>query len=95
MERSGLQSRTATCCRRVPPERDEAFNSWYGKRKSDGRANPPGYRKKNYDDNQGRLQRLEHPEDRSRHVCAVDDRVATAVFLANGRLVLDHLTRNV
>ncbi|ERG90320.1 MAG: putative transposase, partial [Haloquadratum walsbyi J07HQW1] len=39
---------------RVLEELAEAFNSWEETRKSDTRANPPGYRKKNYYDQQGR-----------------------------------------
>ena len=39
----GLHSQSS---QRVLEELAEAFNSWYGKRKSDDRANPPGYRKK-------------------------------------------------
>src|SRR6056297_663747 len=45
----GLHSQSS---QRVLEELAEAFNSWYGKRKSDSRANPPGYRKKNYYDQQ-------------------------------------------
>jgi len=54
----GLHSQSS---QRVLEELAEAFNSWYGKRKSDSRANPPGYRKKNYYDQQGRLVHKEHP----------------------------------
>ena len=54
----GLHSQSS---QRVLEELAEAFNSWYGKRKSDDRANPPGYRKKNYYDNQGRRVHEEHP----------------------------------
>jgi len=54
----GLHSQSS---QRVLEELAEAFNSWYGKRKADGRANPPGYRKKNYYDSQGRRVHEEHP----------------------------------
>ncbi|MFC7164729.1 RNA-guided endonuclease InsQ/TnpB family protein [Halospeciosus flavus] len=54
----GLHSQSS---QRVLEELAEAFNSWYGKRKSDDRANPPGYRKKNYYDSQGRRVHEEHP----------------------------------
>ncbi|CCC41637.1 RNA-guided endonuclease InsQ/TnpB family protein [Haloquadratum walsbyi] len=54
----GLHSQSS---QRVLEELAEAFNSWYGKRKSDTRANPPGYRKKNYYDQQGRRVHEEHP----------------------------------
>ncbi|MFP9061640.1 RNA-guided endonuclease InsQ/TnpB family protein [Natrialbaceae archaeon A-chndr2] len=54
----GLHSQSS---QRVLEELAEAFNSWYGKRKSDDRANPPGYRKKNYYDQQGRRVHEEHP----------------------------------
>ena len=54
----GLHSQSS---QRVLEELAEAFNSWYGKRKSDSRANPPGYRKKNYYDQQGRRVHEEHP----------------------------------
>jgi len=54
----GLHSQSS---QRVLEELAEAFNSWYGKRKSDSRANPPGYRKKKYYDQQGRLVHKEHP----------------------------------
>jgi putative transposase len=54
----GLHSQSS---QRVLEELAEAFNSWYGKRKNDARANPPGYRKKNYYDNQGRRVHEEHP----------------------------------
>ncbi|MDR9381236.1 MAG: transposase, partial [Natronomonas sp.] len=54
----GLHSQSS---QRVLEELAEAFNSWYKKRKSDNRANPPGYRKKNYYDNQGRRVHEEHP----------------------------------
>jgi putative transposase len=54
----GLHSQSS---QRVLEELAEAFNSWYGKRESDSRANPPGYRKKNYYDDQGRRVHEEHP----------------------------------
>ncbi|WP_226479773.1 RNA-guided endonuclease InsQ/TnpB family protein [Natrinema amylolyticum] len=54
----GLHSQSS---QRVLEELAEAFNSWYGKRKSDSRANPPGYRKKNYYDSKGRRVHEEHP----------------------------------
>jgi len=54
----GLHSQSS---QRVLEELAEAFNSWDGKRKSDSRANPPGYRKKNYYDQQGRRVHEEHP----------------------------------
>ncbi len=54
----GLHSQSS---QRVLEELAEAFNSWYGKRKSDDRANPPGYRKKNYYDDKGRRVHEEHP----------------------------------
>ena len=54
----GLHSQSS---QRVLEELAEAFNSWYGKRKSDDRANSPGYRKKNYYDNKGRRVHEEHP----------------------------------
>jgi putative transposase len=54
----GLHSQSS---QRVLEELAEAFNSWYEKRKSDSRANPPGYRKQNYYDNQGRRVHEEHP----------------------------------
>ena len=54
----GLHSQSS---QRVLEELAESFNSWYGKRKSDNRANPPGYRKKNYYDKQGRRVHEEHP----------------------------------
>jgi putative transposase len=46
---------------RVLEELAEAINVWYEKRKSDSRANPPGYRKKTYYDDQGRRVHEEHP----------------------------------
>ncbi|KTG08981.1 transposase [Haloprofundus marisrubri] len=54
----GLHSQSS---QRVLEELAEAFNSWFGKRKSDDRANPPGYRKKNYYDNDGNRVHEEHP----------------------------------
>jgi putative transposase len=54
----GLHSQSS---QRVLEELAEAFNSWYGKRKTDKRANPPGYRKKNYYDDHGRRVHEEHP----------------------------------
>jgi putative transposase len=54
----GLHSQSS---QRLLEELAEAFNSWYGKRKSDSRANPPGYRKRNYYDDQGRRVHEEHP----------------------------------
>ncbi|WP_096391731.1 RNA-guided endonuclease InsQ/TnpB family protein [Halopenitus persicus] len=54
----GLHSQSS---QRVLEELAEAFNSWKEKRKFDDRANPPGYRKKNYYDNQGRRVHEEHP----------------------------------
>jgi putative transposase len=54
----GLHSQSS---QRVLEELAEAFNSWHGKRKSDNRANPPGYRKKNYYDNDGNRVHEEHP----------------------------------
>ena len=54
----GLHSQSS---QRVLEELAEAVNSWYGKRKSDNRANPPGYRKKNYYDTEGRRVHEEHP----------------------------------
>ena len=54
----GLHSQSS---QRVLEELAEAFNSWYGKRKSDNRANPPSYRKKNYYDQEGRRVHEEHP----------------------------------
>ncbi len=54
----GLHSQSS---QRVLEELAEAFNSWYGKRKSDSRSNPPGYRKKNYYDDLGRRVHEEHP----------------------------------
>ena len=54
----GLHSQSS---QRVLEELAEAFNSWYEKRKVDSRANPPGYRKKNYYDSDGRRVHEEHP----------------------------------
>jgi len=54
----GLHSQSS---QKVLEELSEAFNSWYETRESDDRANPPGYRKKNYYDNQGRRVHEEHP----------------------------------
>jgi len=54
----GLHSQSS---QRVLEELAEAFNSWYKKRKSDSRSNPPGYRKKNYYDTEGRRVHEEHP----------------------------------
>jgi len=54
----GLHSQSS---QRVLEELAEAFNSWYETRKSDDRANPPGYRKKNYYDSEGRRVHEEHP----------------------------------
>ena len=55
---NGLHSQSS---QRVLEELAEAFNSWYETRKSDSRANPPGYRKRNYYDQQGRRVHEEHP----------------------------------
>ncbi|WP_458210616.1 RNA-guided endonuclease InsQ/TnpB family protein [Haladaptatus sp. NG-SE-30] len=54
----GLHSQSS---QRVLEELAEAFNSWYGNRKTDSRANPPGYRKRNYYDNAGNRVHEEHP----------------------------------
>jgi putative transposase len=54
----GLHSQSS---QRVLEELAEAVNSWKEKRKSDNRANPPGYRKKNYYDSGGRRVHEEHP----------------------------------
>ncbi|MGQ4554668.1 RNA-guided endonuclease TnpB family protein [Halobellus sp. GM3] len=54
----GLHSQSS---QRVLEELAEAFNSWYGKRKNDSRANPPGYRKRNYYDDHGNRVHEEHP----------------------------------
>jgi putative transposase len=55
---NGLHSQSS---QRVLEELAEAFNSWYKTRESDSRANPPGYRKRNYYDQQGRRVHEEHP----------------------------------
>ena len=52
----GLHSQSS---QRVLEELAEAFNSWYGS--DDDRDNPPGYRKKNYYDDEGRRVHEEHP----------------------------------
>jgi putative transposase len=52
----GLHSQSS---QRVLEELDESFNSWYGS--SDNRDNPPGYRKRNYYDNDGNRVHEEHP----------------------------------
>ena len=52
----GLHSQSS---QRVLEELAEAFNSWYGS--EDERDNPPGYRKENYYDQQGRRVHEEHP----------------------------------
>ena len=52
----GLHSQSS---QRVLEELAEAFNSWYGS--EDDRDNPPGYRKENYYDQQGRRVHEEHP----------------------------------
>jgi len=52
----GLHSQSS---QRVLEELAEAFNSWYGS--DDDRDNPPGYRKENYYDQQGRRVHEEHP----------------------------------
>jgi putative transposase len=52
----GLHSQSS---QRVLEELAEAFNSWYGS--DDERDNPPGYRKTNYYDQQGRRVHEEHP----------------------------------
>ncbi|HZD43560.1 MAG TPA: hypothetical protein VE134_05825, partial [Methanomicrobiales archaeon] len=54
----GLHSQSS---QRVLEELAEAFHSWYDKRKNDSRANPPGYRKKNYYDDDGNRVHEEHP----------------------------------
>jgi putative transposase len=54
----GLHSQSS---QRVLEELAEDFNSWYGKRKNDSRASPPGYRKKNYYDYNGNRVHEEHP----------------------------------
>jgi putative transposase len=53
---SGLHSQSS---QRVLEELAEAFHSWYSS--EDERDNPPGYRKKNYYDSQGRRVHEEHP----------------------------------
>jgi putative transposase len=58
---NGLYSQSS---QRVLEELAEAFNSWYGKRKSDSRVNPPGYRKRNYYDDEGRRVHGEHSRTR-------------------------------
>ena len=55
---NGLHSQSS---QRVLEELAEAFNSWYKTRESDSRANPPGYRKRNYYDRRGRRVHEEHP----------------------------------
>ena len=52
----GLHSQSS---QRVLEELAEAFNSWYSS--DDDRDNPPGYRKENYYDDQGRRVHEEHP----------------------------------
>ena len=52
----GLHSQSS---QRVLEELAEAFNSWYDS--DDDRDNPPGYRKENYYDQQGRRVHEEHP----------------------------------
>ncbi len=54
----GLHSQSS---QRVLEGLAEAFNSWKQKRKDDSRANPPGYRKKNYYDQDGHRVHEEHP----------------------------------
>jgi putative transposase len=54
----GLHSQPS---QRVLEELAESFNSWYGKRKTEPRANPPGYRKRNDDDDHGNRIHEEHP----------------------------------
>jgi len=53
---NGLHSQSS---QRVLEELAEAFNSWYSS--DDDRDNPPGYRKRNYYDQQGRRVHEEHP----------------------------------
>ena len=53
---NGLHSQSS---QRVLEELAEAFNSWYSS--DDDRDNPPGYRKENYYDQQGRRVHEEHP----------------------------------
>jgi len=52
----GLHSQSS---QRVPEEFAEAFNSWYSS--DDERDKPPGYRKRNYYDDEGRRVHEEHP----------------------------------
>lgn len=52
----GLHSQSS---QRVLEELAEAFNSWYSS--DDARDNPPGYRKRNYYDLEGRCVHEEHP----------------------------------
>ncbi len=52
----GLHSQSS---QKVLEELSEAFSSWFGS--DDNRDNPPGYRKKNYYDQQGRRVHEEHP----------------------------------
>jgi len=52
----GLHSQSS---QRVLEELAEAFNSWYSS--DDDRDNPPGYRKENYYDEEGRRVHEEHP----------------------------------
>jgi len=52
----GLHSQSS---QRVLEELAEAFNSWYSS--DDDRDNPPGYRKRNYYDDEGRRVHEEHP----------------------------------
>ncbi len=53
---NGLHSQSS---QRVLEELAEAFSSWY--KSDDDRDNPPGYRKQNYYDSQGRRVHEEHP----------------------------------
>ncbi len=53
---NGLHSQSS---QRVLEELAEAFTAWY--KSDDDRANPPGYRKRNYYDDQGRRVHEEHP----------------------------------
>jgi len=53
---NGLHSQSS---QRVLEELAEAFTSWY--ESDDDRDNPPGYRKENYYDSQGRRVHEEHP----------------------------------
>ena len=52
----GLHSQSS---QKVLEELSEAFTSWFNS--DDSRDNPPGYRKKNYDDDEGRRVHEEHP----------------------------------